>query len=54
MVLNLRNGPFFIISCEILVFPADNVRTSAGKITACQWLTYFSKREFLNVNLKQI
>ena len=25
---------FFIISCEILVFPVDNVHTSAGKITA--------------------
>ena len=25
---------FFIISCEIPVFPADNVPMSAGKITA--------------------
>ena len=27
---------FVIISCEIPVFPAVNVRTSAGKITACE------------------
>ena len=27
---------FLIISCEIPAFPADNVRTSAGKITACK------------------
>ena len=26
---------FFIISCEIPVFPADNVPTSAGEKTAC-------------------
>ena len=32
MVLLMQG--FFIISCEILVFPADNVRTSAGEITA--------------------
>ena len=32
MVLLMQG--FFIISCEIQLFPADNVRTSAVKITA--------------------
>ena len=34
MVLLMQG--FFIISCEILEFPADNVRASVGKITACK------------------
>ena len=33
MVLLMQG--FLIISWDILLFPADNVRTSAGKMTAC-------------------
>ena len=36
---SLKKGPsdacFAFISCEISIFPADNVRVSAGKMTAC-------------------
>ena len=37
MVLLMQS--FFIISCEIPLFPVDNVRASAGYITACLWVT---------------
>ena len=40
MVLLMQG--LFIITCEIPVFPADNVRTSTGKITAC-WDTRIVK-----------
>ena len=48
---SLKKGPsdacFAFISCEISIFPADNIRVSAGKMTAWVILSYYSDNQTL-------